>query len=87
MKKILLAVALMLSLSRAATAADPAVPMMDIEPRPANAPAGSFPAGVAPDDVTAGAQVAPSPHGARVMGELEDEFLGARQLAPVLEGF
>ncbi len=87
MKKNLLSVALMLALCRAATAADPAVPMMDIEPRPANVPAGSFPAGVAPDDVTAGAQVAPPPPGPRAMGELEDEFLGARQPAPLLEGF
>jgi hypothetical protein len=87
MKTFLLFASLMLALCRAASAADPAVPMADIEPRPASAPSNGVPMQAGLDDFAPGSPAAQQPPGPPAMGDLEQEYRGAQQPVQLLEGF
>ena len=71
-------------------AADPAVPMVDIEPqaiRPASAPPPGAPEGIAPDDFGFATGVTQPAVAPAARGGLDEEFRGASQLMPGLEAF
>ncbi len=87
MKHSLLPPLLMLALARIAIAADPSVPMADMEPqlsRPSGVPAVRPPAGAAMDDFAFEPRTPQMPSAA---SGRDDEFLTAPQPTPLLEGF
>lgn len=90
MKNSLLLPMLTLALIQTATAADPAVPMADLEPQlppSSGAPAVSPPAGALLDDFALGAHTTQAPAASPAAVGRDDEYRSAPQPMPVLEGF